>query len=76
MWNKEGSLSTLLQRNGKNGSESFVLSTPRQKCRVEEQQNIQISGKIFEQAQWWKEGITRRGFFFFPTTSSEPETRF
>jgi len=75
MWNKEGSLSTCLQRNGKNGSESFVLSTPRQKCRVKEQQNIQSSGKMFEQAQWWKEGITHRGFFP-PATSSEPETRF
>ena len=53
-----------LRRNVKNGSGSFVLSTPRQKCRVKEQQNIENSGKFFEKAQWLKEGITRRGFFF------------
>jgi hypothetical protein len=37
MWKKEGSLSILLQRNGKkNGSKSFVKSIPRQKCHVKE----------------------------------------
>jgi hypothetical protein len=63
-----------LQRNVKNGCESFVLSTPRQKCRIKEQQNIEKNGNFFEKAQYLKEGITRRGFF--PTTSSETETRF
>ena len=63
MWNKEGSLPIHLQRNGKNGSESFVLSTPRQKCRVKEQQNIQSSGNFFEQAQWWKRRNYASRFF-------------
>jgi hypothetical protein len=64
MWNKEGSLSILLQRIGKNGSESSVLSTPHQKCRVKEQQNIQSSGNVLEQAQWWKRRNYAPRFFF------------